>query len=44
MKAFLASLALALFFAIGTASAGTGASQDGNHDSGCSHYNKWQDT
>lgn len=44
MKAIVASLALALFFAIGTASAGTGASQGGNYDSGCSHSEKWKDT
>jgi hypothetical protein len=44
MKAFLVSIALALFFSIGTASAGTGASQDGDHGSGCNHYDKWKDT
>ena len=44
MKAFLVSLALALFFTIGTASAGTGASQDGDPGSGCNHYDKWKDT
>jgi len=44
MKAFLVSFALALFFTIGTASAGTGASQDGDPGSGCKHYDKWKDT
>ena len=44
MKAILVSLAMALFFAVGAASAGSGTSQGGSeHDSGCSH-NKWQDT
>jgi hypothetical protein len=42
MKAFLASIALALFFTIGTASAGT--SQSGDPGSGCNHYDKWKDT
>jgi hypothetical protein len=44
MKAFLVSIALALFFAVGTASAGSGASQGSDHDSGCHHYDKWKDT
>lgn len=44
MKAFLVSLALALFFAVGTASAGSGAAQGGDSDS-CGHYKeKFQDT
>lgn len=41
MKAFLVSMALALFFTVGTVSAGTGTSQDGD---GCNHYDKWKDT
>ena len=42
MKAILVSLALALFFTIGTVSAGT--SSGGDHGSGCDEYNKWKDT
>jgi len=42
MKALLVSLALALFFTVGTASAGT--SSDGDPGSGCKHYDKWKDT
>lgn len=42
MKAFLVSIALALLFTVGTASAGSGTSQDG--EGGCSHYDKWKDT
>ena len=42
MKAFLASLALALFFTVSTATAGT--SSDGDHGSGCNQYDKWKDT
>ena len=43
MKAFIASLALALFFTVGTVSAGdvTKAGKDG---SGCGHYDKFKDT
>jgi len=44
MKALLVSFALALFFTVGTAAAGSGTSQDGDHGSGCSHYDKWKDT
>lgn len=44
MKAILVSLAMALFFTVGAASAGDGTKQgSGEYDSGCSH-NKWQDT
>ena len=42
MKAIFVSLALALFFTVGTASAGT--SSDGDHGSGCNQYDKWKDT
>jgi hypothetical protein len=42
MKAFLASIALALFFAVGTAAAGD-ASQGGDHGN-CGHYDKFKDT
>ena len=42
MKAILVSLTLALFFTIGTVSAGT--SSDGDHSSGCNQYDKWKDT
>ena len=44
MKALLVSFTLALFFTIGTATAGSGTSQDGDHGSGCGHYDKWKDT
>lgn len=44
MKAILVSLALALFFTVGTAYAGTGTSQGGDPGSGCNHYDKWKDT
>lgn len=44
MKAILVSLAMALFFTVGAASAGSDATQGGSqYESGCSH-NKWQDT
>lgn len=44
MKAFLVSLALALFFTVGSATAGTDSSQGDGPGSGCSHYDKWKDT
>ena len=43
MKAILLSLAMALFFTVGTASAGNDTSQGGKADSNCGHT-KWQDT
>ena len=43
MKAFLASITLALLFTLGTASAGTGESHS-DGESGCGHYEKWKDT
>ena len=43
MKALLASLALALFFTVGSAYAGEGSSH-GEAGSGCGHYDKWKDT
>ena len=42
MKAFLASIALGVFFTIGTAAAGE-ASQGGEQGN-CSHYDKFKDT
>ena len=42
MKALLASLALALFFTIGTVAAGE-ASQGGENGN-CGHYDKFKDT
>lgn len=42
MKAFLASIALALFFTIGTAAAGEGS--HGGDNSNCGHYDKFKDT
>jgi len=44
MKAFIFSFALALFFTVGTTSADSGASHDGNSKSGCSYSDKWKDT
>ena len=44
MKAFLISIALALFFTVGTAYAGSNSSQGGDHGSGCNQYDKWKDT
>jgi len=41
MKAFLASLTLALLFAVGSVSAGE-SNQSG--DSNCGHYDKFKDT
>ena len=43
MKAILVSLAMALFFSVGAAYAGSDTTQGGEAQSGCSH-NKWQDT
>ena len=43
MKALLASLALALFFSVGSVYAGEGSSH-GDAGSGCGHYDKWKDT
>lgn len=40
MKALITSLALALMFMTGMATAGEGSHGDGE---GC-HYNKWEDT
>jgi hypothetical protein len=39
MKAVLASIVLAMMFVLGSANAGSGASQGGEADSGC-HHNK----
>ena len=41
MKAFLASIALALFFAVGTAAAGEAS---GGEQGNCGHYDKFKDT
>ena len=44
MKKVISSLVLVFLFAAGSAWAGSGASNSGDPESGCSHYNKWQDT
>jgi hypothetical protein len=45
MKAFLASILLAMMFAAGSAYAGSGTSQDGNAEGGgCSHSKSTWDT
>ena len=43
MKAYIASLAIALMFAMGPAVAGNYDSS-GDHGGGCSHQEKWKDT
>ena len=44
MKKIIASLTLVILFGIGSAWAGSGSSQSGDPESGCSHSTKWQDT
>jgi len=45
MKVFLASILLAMMFAVGGAHAGSGTSQDGNAEGGgCSHSKSNWDT
>lgn len=43
MKAYIASLAIALMFATGSVFAGSYDSS-GDHGGGCSHQEKWKDT